>query len=260
MAWCGLLCCAVLCCGVVWRVTCGVWRGVVWCTGEGEVEVRKFSQFPAIHRNFPQSSRNFSALPILLLVPLAAKGEPYKCARLCRAMRLGQHPPVHASIPSPPAIVLPVDLLYARKRESEPPVQNCCTLRVKEGCLRYRSFPAISRNFPHFPHIFPQLSAFPPQFPATFRIFPAILFLQLDSTPPDHIAPPAPVWCGVVWLGGVGWGGVGRGRSEERRCMGWKSLELCCGAAVAPWVCNGLCLHSINLCAGPSSAQVPRSW
>ena len=44
-------------------------------------------------------------------------------------------------------IVLPVGLLYDRKKKSEPPVQNCCSLRVKEGCLPYCHFPTISRIF-----------------------------------------------------------------------------------------------------------------
>ena len=43
-------------------------------------------------------------------------------------------------------IVLPVDLLNDRKKTSDPPVQNCCTLRVKEGSLLYCNFSAIFRN------------------------------------------------------------------------------------------------------------------
>ena len=76
-----------------------------------------------------------------------------------------------------PVIVLPVDLLYDRKKKSEPPVQNCCTFRVMEDCLRYRNFPAIFRQFSgNFPAIFPQF----------FDPFP-------------RPQPPPP---GVSWTGG----------------------------------------------------------
>ena len=45
-------------------------------------------------------------------------------------------------------IVLPVDLLYDRKKTSEPPVPNCCTLRA-QGSVAYGigNFPQFSRNF-----------------------------------------------------------------------------------------------------------------
>ena len=39
-----------------------------------------------------------------------------------------------------------MDLLNDRKKKSDPPVQICCTLKVKEVCLWYRNFPQFSRN------------------------------------------------------------------------------------------------------------------
>ena len=55
-------------------------------------------------------------------------------------------------------IVLPVDLLNDQKKKSDPCVQNCCTLRVKEGCLLCRNFP---RNLPQFFHNFWRLDLSP---------------------------------------------------------------------------------------------------
>ena len=42
--------------------------------------------------------------------------------------------------------MLPMGLLNDRKKTSVPPVQNCCTLRVKEGCYCIAIFPQFFRN------------------------------------------------------------------------------------------------------------------
>ena len=73
-------------------------------------------------------------------------------------------------------VVLPVDLLYDRKEKSEPPVQDCCSLRVKERCLEYCNFPA---NFLQFSRNFSQLDLIPPQTPIFLQLF-AICFPGLS--------------------------------------------------------------------------------
>ena len=73
-------------------------------------------------------------------------------------------------------IVLPMELLDDRKKNSDTPVRNCCTLKVKKDCLLYRNFPAIFRNFPQFFHN----------------------FSQLDLTPQDRNPPPLFLLAGGV--------------------------------------------------------------
>ena len=59
-----------------------------------------------------------------------------------------------------------MDLLYDLKEKSEPPVQNCCTLRVTQGCLQCRNFPAI---------------------------FPQFFAIGFDPPHPDRNPPPPPL-------------------------------------------------------------------
>ena len=61
-------------------------------------------------------------------------------------------------------IVLPMHLLNDGKKKFEPPVQKCCNLRVKEGCLLYCNISTIFRNSS-----------------------------RLDLTPPPKLQPPPPL-------------------------------------------------------------------
>ena len=88
--------------------------------------------------------------------------------------------------------MLAVVFLYDREKNSEPPIQSCCSLRVKEGCLRFRNLPAIFRS------------------PAIFR-----LFLQLDSTPPP---PPNPCRNFSTSLCMSGEAHVACGTNQHRQC------------------------------------------
>ena len=56
-----------------------------------------------------------------------------------------------------------------------PPVQECCSLKLRKVWLRHLKFPQFSRNFPQFSRKFPQFLR---------------NFLQLDLTLPDRIPPP----------------------------------------------------------------------
>ena len=70
-----------------------------------------------------------------------------------------------------------------------PPVQRCCSLRLREVWLRHRNFHAI------FPQLSRNFCAFVPQFPAILAQISRNFrqFSQSDWTPADRNPPPPPL-------------------------------------------------------------------
>ena len=66
-------------------------------------------------------------------------------------------------------------------QHSEAPLQNCCSLRLRDVQFDLVTTPQFSHNFPTISHNFPAIS---PQFPRNFS--------QLDWTLPDRNPPPPP--------------------------------------------------------------------